>query len=104
MPPPAPDPTIQTSYVFRCGNGAAEERPKIIADPRLRTRESTLDQGKTLGAPSVIFVSQYGGFNPAQKPRVLARKNVTYEVGKPSFYRAKYPRPTGFARAHAIHK
>src|SRR5437660_320605 len=39
IPPPAPDPTIQTSYVFRCGNGRGEgkascvEKPKVIANP-----------------------------------------------------------------------
>jgi len=57
IPPPAPDPTMQTSYVFRCGNGR-EEEPRVIAHPQLRTRETTTRRGQALGPADIIFVME----------------------------------------------
>jgi hypothetical protein len=46
---------MQTSYVFRCGNGS-EEKPKVIANPQLRTRETTTRHGLALGLDDIRFV------------------------------------------------
>jgi len=46
---------MQTSYVVRFGNGSEEEF-KVIANPRLRTRETTTRCGQALGPADIIFV------------------------------------------------
>src|SRR4051812_44493599 len=103
MPPPAPDPTIQTSYVFRCGSGA-EEKPRVIADPWLRTRESTHGSRTALGWRLCHVCDAPGGKTRPEKRPAITRRNVTYKGGKQSFYRAKQSRPTRSARANALYK
>src|ERR1700737_3460557 len=51
IPPPAPEPTMQTSYVLRC-----EGRTKLIDYPPLRTRESKAGARTPLVQTDVIFV------------------------------------------------
>src|SRR3954468_6576089 len=94
MPPPAPDPTIQTSYVFRCVNSAAEERPRVIADPRLKdTRKYARQQKDTRCGECHLCDSPAGVFTGLKCAR-LARINVTSQARKQSFYQVKHPRPT----------
>ena len=47
---------MQTSYVFRCGNGREEKEPKVIANPPLRTRETTTRYRQALDPADIIFV------------------------------------------------
>src|ERR1700693_5777847 len=71
IPPPAPDPTMQTSYVLRCDTEWMGDA-KVIANPLLRTRESTPARCTALGPAGITFVSRYSNrFRPGIKGKYL---------------------------------
>src|SRR3954468_13619378 len=94
MPSPAPDPTIQTSYVFHCVHGAAEERPRGIADPRLKDTRNYARQQKDTRCPDCHLCDPWERVFPGEKSGRFVGTNVTSQARKQSFYRARHPRPT----------
>src|SRR6266513_3855755 len=61
IPPPAPDPTMQTSYVFRCATvRAGVGNARVIANRPLRTRESTTARRTALAPAGITFVYRFG--------------------------------------------
>src|SRR5437868_10261217 len=101
MPPPAPEPTIQTSYAFRC-KGSGE--PESISNPPLK------DTGK-YGGPEPGTSPQKHHFCGLHRGPVRGRKRRSFLCNKRDvarwktvFLPSEVPTPNPFARAHAIHK